>query len=168
MFQLQPLLRCLLSKPYVRTGSSKPPRARRRVPFAGEAICSPPAPSAGLGACQPGWKAHLLLLLPTGLVPLGHLVSARHGEGNAGLAESGTADGVSWRQFPGNCCVVGHGAENTGKEHCVLPPRRGLNLTKTEPARAGVERVVHEWQQRRVVSSIPPRPAAHLPLPGLE
>ncbi|KAM9640369.1 uncharacterized protein ACIBXB_014275 [Morphnus guianensis] len=37
--------RRLLSKPYIRTGSSKPPGARRRVPFPGEAICSPPPDS---------------------------------------------------------------------------------------------------------------------------
>ncbi|KAL2309204.1 hypothetical protein Nmel_005389 [Mimus melanotis] len=57
--------RGLLSETCVRTEFSKLPGARHCVPPPWEAICSPPpAPSAGLRARQPGWKALLLLACP--------------------------------------------------------------------------------------------------------
>ncbi|CAN8211598.1 unnamed protein product [Coccothraustes coccothraustes] len=110
--------RGLLSETCVRTEFSKLPRARRCVPPPREAICSPPpAPSAGLRARQPGWKALLLLACPGSPRP-----SCQQKAGEAGLAESGAVMVSAGGGFQATVAPWDTRAKNTGDS--AFPARR--------------------------------------------
>lgn len=84
------------------------------------------------------------------------LLAQGAGKGMRGWLNLGRLMVSAGGSFQATVASVGHGAENTRKEHRVLPPRRGLAL-------ASVERAVHEWQHRRGSPAYPPSPQLTFP-----